>query len=1272
MALLGQSLGPYRIEKELGSGGMGKVYAATVAGRVPGLEAGTKVALKVVHPHLLETPGFFKRFLREADIGKQVAHENVVRTYDADALAHDGVQLNFLVMEYVEGQTLRSLLAELERVPEELCRHIGREVAKGLAAIHATGVVHRDLKPENVLITPEHEVKLMDLGVARLADEAMRLSQSGAFVGSLHYAAPEQFSRAGEGVDHRADLHALGLVLYELACGRHPFDHEDMRRVMHAVVNDAPRGVAEINPQLSPFFEEVVHTLLAKDRGERFETAEELHGILEQGESSPWWKEHAKALRIETKQPLRRIHIPRETALYGRDGDLARLHKLFDEAKSGDGHVLLVEGEAGIGKTRLVDEFVGRLKQDGEDLNFLFGSYPPSGAATAAGAFSAAYREQFGSAGLSGILEDYLVETPLLIPAFAALLRGDAAPKDAEPLTKDSLQTVFVHATRALAAERTTIVLIDDLHFAPEDGRALFASLALAVPGHRILLVGTTRPGLSEEWVAGVERQEHASQFSLARLGPKDLIRLLKDAFRSDRLAEQLAARVAEKSDGNPFFVFEIIRGLREGQFITQREDGTWASTQVIDEIKIPSSVMDLVNARVADLDDEERNLLEVAACSGFEFDGRLVAEVLGMARIPGLQRLGKIEKKHRLVRAAGPRFAFDHHQVQEALYAGTSEALREEYHAAIAEALEAREKVADKDPKEIDGALAVELCEHFFKGVRGERGLRYLDAALGHLEAGYLNDSAIALADRALAVSDLVKGEERVDLLLRKAGRLGLLGRREAERAALDEAVALAENDGGLALRARVETVLGHHLYNIARYGEAREVLSCALDRAREAGDKKIEGRSTGGLGNLLLAEGRYEEARAHFEGWVALSRELGDRRSEAAAMGGLGQVSWAQGHNEKARDHFQHHLAFAREGGDRHAEASATGGLSLIRWSEGCHEEAREHFHRWLALAREVGDRRSEGVATGNLGNVFWSLGRCEESREHLERHLALAREIGDQHAEAIALVNLGPLFVALGRPDEGRERLRESLAICREIGARRVEGYALEELGAAAECLGDAEAAERLYREALALRREIGYPRGVATTLVALGALTATTGRADEAGALLREAGVTAREAGVRGARVLAACHGALLPDGDVAAAADAFAAHDDRLEHHEKRRARTTRPRSTAPRSSRTSRCTATSSRRGGSAGSLSREARTGPGTLARPAEPARAARVLSRRALVLQPLVAQDGQGERQDAPDAQHVGQLSAREQCGGDEHQETRAESEAERETRT
>jgi predicted ATPase len=247
--------------------------------------------------------------------------------------------------------------------------------------------------------------------------------------------------------------------------------------------------------------------------------------------------------------------------VYGRDEELEKLRSLYDRAKTGDGQVVLIEGEAGIGKSRLVDELIARLHAAGEDLNFLFGSYPPGGAATAAGAFSAAYREHLGEAGSAA----YLPGNQILVPAFDALLRGEGAPEGAQGLTSGSLQTCFARATQSLAAERVTIVLIDDLHFAPEEGRALFSSLAMAAPGHRVLLIGSTRPGVSEAWRAGLTRLAQVTLLPVQRLGPKDLVRLLADSLGSKQLAEDLGGRIAMKSDGNPFFAFEIIRGLREG-----------------------------------------------------------------------------------------------------------------------------------------------------------------------------------------------------------------------------------------------------------------------------------------------------------------------------------------------------------------------------------------------------------------------------------------------------------------------------------------------------------------------------------------------------------------------------------------------------------------------------------------------------------------------------------------------------------------------------------
>ncbi len=1133
--MIGRRIGPYRIDHELGSGGMGTVYAATTMRKVAGLEGGTTLALKVVHPHLLASEGFFKRFLREADIGKRIVHENVVRTLDCDQLVVDGTTYTFLTMEYVEGQTLRGLAREIECVPEDLCRHIGREVSRGLAAIHAAGVVHRDVKPENVLITADHVVKVMDLGVARLNDEVLRLSQTGGFVGSIHYAAPECFSRDGESIDGRADLHALGLVLYELSCGVNPYVADGIPGVLKRVLHEDPRRLGDVNPQLSPFFEEVVHCLLAKDPAERFTGATALLDVLEAGESSAWWRERARALQTATKRPIRRIRIPRETGVHGRERPIATLRTLFERATGGEGQVVLIEGEAGIGKSRLVDELIGRLQRAGEDLNFLFGSYPPNGAATASGAFSAAYFGQFGEAGSA----PWLRQSPTLVPAFDALLSGDLPPEGSGPLTKESLQTCFVHATRNLAAERTTVILIDDLHFAPEEGRALFTALAMAVPGHRVLLIGTTRPGADETWRVHLDRMG-AVRIPLERLGLEDLVALLGEFMKSEHLAQEIAATVAAKSDGNPFFVFEILRGLREGQFITQSPDGTWVTTGAIRDIEIPGSVLDLVNARVAALTAEERDLLDVAACCGYEFDPLLVGEVMGMGRIPLLKRLSYIERRHRLVRSAGLAYVFDHHQVQEALYGSLSEPLRREYHTAVAEGLDARAQAMDRDPTQLDGALCVDLCEHFLKGGRGEQALRYLPAAQAHLQRQYVNARAVDLAERALAAPGLLEGAERAEALLRLGGILDRLGRRERQEEAAREALRLAQALGDDDLRGRAAGALGVLLLRTWRLDEAEEHLQCALDCACVHGDADAEIRAAGHLGALAYFQGRHDLARERHERARRLSRAREDVDGEATACGNLGILLLDQGRLTEASQLFERQLVLSRELADPDGEATATGSLGGVCYLQGRLEEARAYYEQSLALSRQVGDRESEAIAIGNVANMLGAEGRLADARDGYLRSLALAREIGSRQLEVGVLTNLAPYWPALGEVERAHEDLAHALELAQELGLKHAEGHLLECLGTLADEAGDQEEAERLFQASLDLRREIRSADGVVDVLIELADLRRRQGDSTGARAALDEALPMAREQGRRGPVAITLAMGACLPGGDPEAA------------------------------------------------------------------------------------------------------------------------------------
>jgi tetratricopeptide (TPR) repeat protein len=1169
--MLGKFLGKYRIEAELGSGGMGRVWLARD-------EDGSAVALKVIHPHLLERSGFFKRFLREAEIGRTIDHPNVVRTLDVDALVLSGEQQNFIVMEYVEGQTLDTLLGELRRVPEELCRHIGREMAKGIGAIHEAGAIHRDLKPANVIITEDHVVKIMDLGVARLVDEALRISQTGLFVGSVLYASPEQLRDGSTGLDARSDLYAIGLILYELFAGVHPFPAGSLPEALRLVLHTRHRDLRAYGPPPTPFFRMLVNRLLAKKRRNRFPSAAELVAALEGGEKSAWWLREPDRRGAEPGTPPRRLRVPRQTALRGRDEELAALRARFGEVLEGHGRVLVLDGEAGIGKTRLVDDFVRGLSEDGEDVNFLFGGYAPGGAATAVGAFAAAFGDHLGGAG-SG---PWLAETPLLVPAFDALLRGEPAPEGEEPLTRDSLQAVFVHAARALSRDRPTIVLIEDLHSAPTEGLALFAALALAIPGHRVLLVGTTRPGLPEKWRAALVRLVHASAVHLDRLGPDDLGALLTDVLRSDRLADELRPQIATLTDGNPFFLFETVRSLQARRMISKREDGSFTTTGAIRRIDLPDSLGEIIGARIADLSAEERELLEIAACCGFRFDPELVASAAGGDVIPVLRLLGRVERERRIVRSVGDAFVFDHHQLREALRNGLSAPLRRRYHGAIAQAIESRGAAP---------AVAFDLCRQYFDAGLPERALPHLESAIDALVERYEIGPAAALTARALEVDGLLVGEARAGILLRQADHLDSLGRRVAERDAVDEALRIAREVGDEGLTSRALASRGWLGVRTADYRAAVDDLESALALAREAGDGPGEMHATGHLGVALSRIGRHEEAIAHLGRQLELARDAGDRAAEGAARGSLGLVYRRVGRLDEAKAEIEAHLALAKESDDRQGVATATGNLGLIASSAGLADEALAHHRRHLALAREIGDRTGEGVAHGNLGLVLVRLGRFEEARESQERHLDLARETGDRQGEAttsgnlavvlsslglyaeglaafdawrelarelgdrqgetVALVNAGLLTTALGRTGEARRAFEDASAIGEEIGARVFSGYALQGLAAVAHQEGDEATALRLTEESLAIRREIHDVPGTSTSLVVLSRLLAERGDVPGAIESIQE-GLALALSTQRPDLVLPARVGrAALPGGDTSAAQAAFSDLGDRV-------------------------------------------------------------------------------------------------------------------------
>jgi eukaryotic-like serine/threonine-protein kinase len=271
--MIAESIAHYRIIKKLGAGGMGEVYLALDT------KLNRKVAIKVLPQDLMSEEHLRKRLLREAQAAARLDHPNICAVHDVS----EADSLTFIVMQYIEGE---SLAEKMERNLLELSTalDIAEQAAQGLAEAHAHGIVHRDIKPQNMMVTPRGRLKILDFGLAKQihtsdsvdneAPTAPLLSQPGLVIGTLPYMSPEQVQ--GEPLDASSDIFSLGVTLYEMLTGKHPFKDKSSAVTMSRILRDDPLQAEQFRTRVSPELQTLVSKMLCKCKAERYQNAQEL------------------------------------------------------------------------------------------------------------------------------------------------------------------------------------------------------------------------------------------------------------------------------------------------------------------------------------------------------------------------------------------------------------------------------------------------------------------------------------------------------------------------------------------------------------------------------------------------------------------------------------------------------------------------------------------------------------------------------------------------------------------------------------------------------------------------------------------------------------------------------------------------------------------------------------------------------------------------------------------------------------------------------------
>src|SRR3954468_9225261 len=263
-----QKIGRYEIVGELGKGAMGLVYKALDP------MIGRTVAMKTMRMdvHGMETDEMLKRFQNEARAAGVLNHANIVTIYDAGEQSG----LFYIAMEFIEGVTLHSQIAQHRVLPVEQIIDVSRQVCAGLDVAHSHGVVHRDVKPANIMITPDKTVKIMDFGIAKAGGG---LTSAGQVLGTPNYMSPEQVK--GRTLDGRSDLFSFGVILYEMVTGEKPFTGQNVTTIIYKIVNENPIAPRELDSTIHPGLSAVISRALAKNPDERYQTGAQLFKDLE-------------------------------------------------------------------------------------------------------------------------------------------------------------------------------------------------------------------------------------------------------------------------------------------------------------------------------------------------------------------------------------------------------------------------------------------------------------------------------------------------------------------------------------------------------------------------------------------------------------------------------------------------------------------------------------------------------------------------------------------------------------------------------------------------------------------------------------------------------------------------------------------------------------------------------------------------------------------------------------------------------------------------------
>ena len=740
--------GRYRVKRFLGQGGRKRVYLSDDTA------TGTEVALA-----LFDTEGvgaaIQARTRREAEAMRKLGdHPQVVTVLDTGE--EDGNP--FIVSRYMPGGDVEGLLAAAGgRLEVQRAVEIAADVTRALEHTHARGVVHRDLKPANVWIDDDGHARLGDFGLA--TTEARSRVSGGTLVGTVAYLPPEQ--ALGEASGPQSDLYSLGALLYEMLSGQPPFPGDDAVSIISQHLHADPVTPSRHNPEVPEALDRVVLALLAKRPEERpANAAEARERMLAALEEKP-----AEVADQPRANPLESLA---GGVFVGRERELERLREAVDGALAGRGSLQLLVGEPGIGKTRAAEELATYARVSGARV--YWGRCREDEGAPAYWPWVQAIRSYARDAdpvALAWQLGAGAAEVAQLIPEVAEKLDVEPAKgsdsEEARFRLFDSVTTLMLGAAR----DRPIVLVLDDLHWADEPSLLLLRFAARELASSGLLILGTYRDVelgrhhplarmLGE--ISGIEGSRRIPLKGLSVGAVERYLEMTAGAPAPVGLAEA----VQERTDGNPFFVGEVVRLLAS--------EGKLTSGGSAAELQIPQGVREVIGRRLDRLSDETNATLRVAAVIGRDFDEELVWRVADMQPEQLMTAATEAIAERLVTDLSDGHYSFAHALVRDTLYEELSPPKRSALHERTGLAIE---EICGGN---VDERLG-ELAHHFLEAApRGDlaKAIEYAQRAGEQDMEQLAYEDAVDVYGRALEVLELMDEPDeglRCSLLLSLGG---------------------------------------------------------------------------------------------------------------------------------------------------------------------------------------------------------------------------------------------------------------------------------------------------------------------------------------------------------------------------------------------------------------------------------------------------------------------------------------------------------------------